>query len=98
MSLVWLTRRQSLMQLEASFICDDIRSERGNKVSLMGLYDEKILLPQVPARLAKLCLFQRWSKVPYGSAVTFELRGSAIVSPKSLETKLLKQADKTIPK
>lgn len=86
------------MQIEASFICDDIRAEQGNKISLMGLYDEKILLPQIPARVAKLCLFQKWSKVPSGADVGFELRGSAIVSPKRVEAKPVKETDQRIPK
>lgn len=73
------------MELEASFICDDIRSEVGHKVSLMGIYDEKILLVQLPARIAKLCLFQRWSQVPRGSKVAVEVRGTAMVTPVRLE-------------
>lgn len=37
--------------------CDDIRHEKGEKVSLMGCYQSELLLPQVPAVLAKLCAF-----------------------------------------
>ena len=66
------------MQLEASFICDDIRTEEGHKISLMGIYDKGLLLPQIPARLAKLCLYQRWSGVPIGTKLEVELRGSAV--------------------
>jgi hypothetical protein len=69
------------MKLEASFVCDDIRSETGRKISLMGLYDEKLLLVQLPAKISKLCLFQRWSQVRTGTKVEIELRGSAIVTP-----------------
>jgi hypothetical protein len=38
-------------------LCDDIRKETGNKVSLMGVYSKDIILPAVPAILPKLCLF-----------------------------------------
>lgn len=36
--------------------CDDIREEVGNKMSLMGIYREKLLVSQFPAVLPKLCV------------------------------------------
>lgn len=36
-------------------VCDDIRREAGNKISLMGIYSGSIIIPQFPARLSKLC-------------------------------------------
>ena len=83
------------MELEASFICDDIRSEVGHKVSLMGIYDEKILLVQLPARIAKLCLFQRWSQVPRGAKVAVEVRGTAMVTPVRLEPQEIEDSDES---
>jgi len=68
-------------QLAVSIICDDIRQEVGRKVSLMGIYDEKILLSDLPVRVAKLCIFQVWSQVPRGAKVALELRGTAMVTP-----------------
>lgn len=47
----------------------------------MGIYDEKILIRQFPARIAKLCLFQKWSEVPRGARVAIELQGTALVTP-----------------
>jgi hypothetical protein len=47
----------------------------------MGVYDEKLLILQLPGRIVKLCLFQRWSQVPAGAKVEIELRGTAIVTP-----------------
>jgi hypothetical protein len=38
-------------------ICDDIRHEAGNKISIMGLYSEKVLVQAFPAVLPKLCAF-----------------------------------------
>jgi hypothetical protein len=84
------------MRLEASFICDDIRSEIGRKVSLMGIYDEKILLPSFPARLAKVCLFQRWSEIPRGAKVFIELQGTAMVTPARTEPRAIKADDEIL--
>lgn len=39
-----------------TILCDDIRSEEGNKFSLMGVYSRTINLPTFPALLSKLCL------------------------------------------
>jgi hypothetical protein len=83
------------MQLVASFICDDIRSEEGNKVSLMGLYDESMLLPQIPAKIPKLCLFQRWSEVPVGAKVNIEVRGAPLTKQVRVEAKAEKTDDGT---
>lgn len=35
--------------------CDDIRSEVGNKTSLMGVYSGDMFVPQIPIVLPKLC-------------------------------------------
>ncbi len=35
--------------------CDDIRSELGEKLSFMGVYNGVLLLPEFPYTLAKLC-------------------------------------------
>src|SRR6266851_1761732 len=87
--------RDSPVQLQASFICDDIRSEVGHKVSLMGIYDEKFLLVQLPVRIAKLCLFQRWSQVPRGARVAVEVRGTAMVTPVRLEPQEIEDSDES---
>ncbi|MBP7231357.1 MAG: hypothetical protein KBA28_05440 [Syntrophaceae bacterium] len=38
-------------------LCDDIRHEIGNKISLMGVYGKDILVPDIPYVLQKLCLW-----------------------------------------
>lgn len=38
------------------FICDDIRQEVGNKISLMGIYAQDLILPEIPFSLPKLCI------------------------------------------
>lgn len=40
----------------SGFFCDDIRQEAGGKLSFMGVYAQKMLLPKFPARLMKLCV------------------------------------------
>lgn len=36
--------------------CDDIRHELGNKMSFMGCYQGELIVPELPAVLAKLCV------------------------------------------
>jgi hypothetical protein len=38
-----------------ALFCDDVRNEVGNKLSLMGVYGQDLLLPELPATLPKLC-------------------------------------------
>jgi hypothetical protein len=35
--------------------CDDIREEKTNKISLMGIYHDSLLVPCIPTTLPKLC-------------------------------------------
>ena len=44
-------------------VCDDIRQEQGNKLSLIGVYKTDILVDKIPAVLPKLC-FQIHVRVP----------------------------------
>ena len=46
-------------QLQYSLLCDDVRIEIGNKVSLMGLF-ENIFLPQFPAVLLRFATINHW--------------------------------------
>jgi len=38
-----------------ALFCDDVRSEVGNKLSLMGVYGQDLLLREFPTTLPKLC-------------------------------------------
>lgn len=40
-----------------SILCDDIREEKGNKLSLMGMYGGDVIVNDFPSILPKLCLF-----------------------------------------
>jgi hypothetical protein len=65
-------------QHQITHVCDDIRAETGNKLSLMGLYDNGVVVERTPARLAKLCLFQRWTDAKDIQKLRVELRGEAL--------------------
>jgi hypothetical protein len=47
-----------------TILCDDIRQEIGNKISLMGIYGRDIVVPQIPFVFPKLCLFLMAKEVP----------------------------------
>jgi uncharacterized protein DUF6941 len=46
-------------QLLYSIICDDVRLEMGNKLSLMGLF-ENIFFPGFPSALLKFAIVNHW--------------------------------------
>jgi hypothetical protein len=39
-----------------AIVCDDIREEKNNKFSLMGMYGKEIIFNKLPAVLPKLCI------------------------------------------
>src|ERR1051325_6690553 len=46
-------------QLMYSILCDDVRIEMGNKLSLMGLF-ENVFFPSIPAALLKFAVVNHW--------------------------------------
>jgi hypothetical protein len=58
-----------------SIICDDIRYERGNKISLMGIYTGGIVVARLPLTLIKLCLFQHIEDARDVKTIRIEIRG-----------------------
>lgn len=72
-----------------TIICENIRQEANNKVSLLGVFGDEVLVPHFPHQFPSLAVFQRWtlSDEEYRrGAVTFriELRppqGDSIVLP-----------------
>ena len=75
------------MQHDLTIICDDVRHEVGHKVTIVGIYDEAILLAKFPARIAKLCLFQRWKGSDQPSSFRLEVKGNALGSTFAVEGK-----------
>jgi hypothetical protein len=57
-----------------TMICDDIRQEMGGKTSLMGLYDNHIVVPEIPFTLPKVCFYTRILNIrglyKFGFAIT----------------------------
>ena len=45
----------NLPKHEITLIADDIREEKGNKISLIGIYGDDIICESLPAMLSKLC-------------------------------------------
>ena len=80
-----------------TLICDDIRSEIGNKISLVGIFDEAILPQNIPARLPKLCLYQLWEADKdifiEAEKLRIEVRGTALASIYSIEAVAPKRPD-----
>jgi hypothetical protein len=66
------------MRHEVTIISDDFRVEAGKKLTLVGIYDQAILFPQLPSRLLKLAFFQRWQEATGIEKVIVEIRGSAL--------------------
>ena len=46
-------------QLLYSILCDDVRIEMGNKLSLMGLF-ENVFFPALPSTLLKFAIVNHW--------------------------------------
>jgi hypothetical protein len=66
------------MKHQVTIISDDCRIEVGNKVSLLGIYDEAIVFKNLPSRLLKLAFYQRWTDFPASEKVVISIRGSAL--------------------
>jgi hypothetical protein len=43
-----------------TILCEDVRPELGNKLSLMGVFGEEMILPQVPSAVPSFAILQRW--------------------------------------
>ena len=47
------------LQLAYTILCDDVRLEMGNKLSLMGIF-QNIMVERVPVSLIKFAVVQHW--------------------------------------
>lgn len=56
-----------------TIVCELIRPERNNKLSLLGVFGKAIFLPRIPTKLASLAFAQRWEPA------TDELEGTNFV-------------------
>ena len=56
-------------------ICDDIRTEVGNKISMMGVYQKDIFVPKFPFILPKLCFVISYENMKGGDTFLIEFIG-----------------------
>lgn len=70
-----------------SIVCDDIRLEEGNKVSLMGIYAQGIFVSQLPFIFPKLCLAQQFEDDMESRELTVVLVGPKLKKQAKLQSK-----------
>ncbi len=56
-----------------TLICDDIREEVGNKISMMGVYAKDIFVPKFPFTFPKLCFVINYENIKGGDIFSAEL-------------------------
>jgi hypothetical protein len=56
-------------------ICDDVRSEQGNKITLVGYYGQSMNLGVLPAALPKLCFFSQFDSLEGATAFSARILG-----------------------
>src|SRR6266536_5494036 len=66
-----------------TILCELIRPEINNKLSVLGLFGECIFVPSVPTVLSSFAILQRWAPEPNEGPGTrfemsFELRGPGL--------------------
>ena len=61
-------------KFEYVIICDDIREEIGNKLTLVGVYAESIQVSKVPYSFPKLCFFIQYRDITSGDRFSIELK------------------------
>jgi len=66
-----------------SIICDDIRLEQSNKLSLIGTYTDGIIVSGLPITLPKFCFAQHIVDAPGIRKVKVKLRGPKLNIPPS---------------
>jgi hypothetical protein len=80
-------------KLNFIMICDDIREEVGNKMSMMGIYQKDIYVPRFPFTFPKLCFVVNYENVKGGDTFGIELFGP---SNKQLGKSIMGVAPKNI--
>ena len=49
------------LTLEYTLLCDDVRIEMGNKISLMGIF-QNIMVEKLPVSLIKFAVINHWDQ------------------------------------
>ncbi len=61
-------------------ICDDIRTEVGNKISMMGVYQKDIFVPRFPYIFPKLCFVINYENIKGGDTFLIKFIGQSLMS------------------
>ena len=77
---------------EFTLLCDDIRQEVDNKISIMGLYDHHVIATQVPITLAKICFYSRFTNMQGTYQFSF-----SIIAPDGECKDIVNSSDVEIP-
>lgn len=80
-----------------AILCDDVREEIGNKISLMGIYDDNIVLPVLPAVLPKLCIYINMIDVSK-DVTAFKVKVSVPGKDSPIEFNIPAQVNHDVPK
>ena len=56
-----------------TIICDDIREERGNKITFVGAYGPDIFMTKIPFIFPKLCFVNFVRDIKSGDSISIEL-------------------------
>jgi len=74
-------KNKKLPRHVSTIICDDVRRELSNKVSLIGVYNDDLVFDQFPAKIERLYFFQRWSNVAADTSFIFRIKFGKIELP-----------------
>jgi hypothetical protein len=79
-------RTYMALALDCFIFCDDIREEKGNKMTLVGLYGTDLLLPpgtKFPTAVRQLCIFVRFRGTWGGEKFYLDMdyNGESIIKP-----------------
>jgi hypothetical protein len=62
-------------KFETGIVCDDIREEIGNKLTLIGIYEQEIFVSKLPYTFPKLCFFISCKNMKSGDSYSSALIG-----------------------
>lgn len=67
-----------MAEINYSIVCDDVRFEKGKKLSFMGIYGSRILVPKFPFTFARLAFVQNIGELKTPDTFTVVMKGEGI--------------------
>jgi hypothetical protein len=80
-----------------TLLCEMIRAEQNNKLSIMGLFGKGIFLQEIPAMMPSFAVLQRWEPTeaePAGTRLNFSLR---LIAPDGTQLFALPPGEVAVP-